>query len=119
MLNHFSELSHSSCYSAQSFFTELQCSTILQNDTARHGHEGREAARSRTREAGGGSVEEARGRRVTRSWVLRAGGGSVGEARDWVVGAWDRPEHVGGRPWLDQLVGPLGPGDGPEVHHPR
>jgi hypothetical protein len=29
MLSHFSELSHFSCYTAQSFFIELQCSAIF------------------------------------------------------------------------------------------
>jgi hypothetical protein len=36
VLNHFSELNHSSCYSAQPFSTELQCSPILVNSVIPH-----------------------------------------------------------------------------------
>jgi hypothetical protein len=36
MLSHFSELSHFSCYTAQSFFIEVQCSAIFTTTMLTH-----------------------------------------------------------------------------------
>jgi hypothetical protein len=121
-------LSHSSCYNAQPFFIEQQCSTILVNSVILHAtelshfplsysaqpfstttvltHFAKRLSEALARVAGGGLVVEALGQ--------EAASGSVVGVRDRVTQTGHAGLCSGGRPWLSRSVGPLCP-----VHHPR